>query len=62
MLNAKTIRGSIVGTRLDLQEAMAFAADGKVHTVFSEEKLDHINAIFEKMRNGDIDGRIVVRM
>ena len=35
VLNAKTVRGSIVGTRKDLQEALAFAGEGKVHTTFS---------------------------
>ena len=30
VLNAKTVRGSIVGTRKDLQEALEFAAEGKV--------------------------------
>ena len=28
VLNGYTIRGSIVGTRLDLEEALAFAAEG----------------------------------
>ena len=32
VLNAKTVRGSIVGTRKDLQEALAFAGEGKVAT------------------------------
>ena len=30
VLNGYTLRGSIVGTRLDLEEALAFAAEGKV--------------------------------
>jgi propanol-preferring alcohol dehydrogenase len=30
VLNGITVRGSIVGTRLDLQESLDFAADGKV--------------------------------
>jgi alcohol dehydrogenase, propanol-preferring len=29
VLNGYTIRGSIVGTRLDLEEALAFAAEAK---------------------------------
>ena len=37
--NAKTIRGSTVGTRMDLQEAIAFAAEGKVHTVYTKTSL-----------------------
>jgi propanol-preferring alcohol dehydrogenase len=62
VLNAKTVRGSIVGTRKDLQEAIDFAAAGKVHTVYSEDRLDNINAIFERMRKDEIEGRIVMRL
>ncbi len=62
VLNAKTVRGSIVGTRKDLQEALDFAGEGKVRTVYSEDKLDNINAIFERMRRGTIEGRVVLRM
>lgn len=62
VLNAKTIRGSIVGTRMDLQEAIAFASEGKVHTVFAEDKLENINGIFDRMRKGAIEGRIVMKI
>lgn len=62
VLNAKTVRGSIVGTRKDLQEALAFAAEGKIHTTYSEEKLDNINAVFARMSKGEIDGRVVMRI
>jgi propanol-preferring alcohol dehydrogenase len=60
VLNAKTVRGSIVGTRKDLQEALDFAGEGKVATHYSMDKLDNINAIFGRMKAGAIDGRIVV--
>lgn len=60
VLNRKTIRGSIVGTRQDLVEALQFAADGLVATHYSTDKLDNINAIFDKMKAGNIDGRIVL--
>ena len=62
VLHRKTVRGSIVGTRLDLQEALAFAADGDVHSHYSTDSLDHINAIFDQMRAGTIEGRIVMEM
>ncbi|MDN3922218.1 alcohol dehydrogenase AdhP [Roseateles violae] len=62
VLNAKTVRGSIVGTRKDLQEALAFAGEGKIHTVFSEERLENINAVFERMERGAIEGRVVMRI
>lgn len=62
VLTRKTIRGSIVGTRNDLAEALAFAAEGKVASHFSIDKLDNINAIFERMRQGTIDGRVVMEI
>ncbi len=62
VLNAKTVRGSIVGTRKDLQEALAFAGEGKVHTIYAEDRIDNINAVLDRMRRGAIEGRIVMRM
>jgi propanol-preferring alcohol dehydrogenase len=62
VLNAKTVRGSIVGTRKDLQEALEFAGEGKVHTTYAEDRLDNINAIFKRMKGGDIEGRVVMRI
>jgi propanol-preferring alcohol dehydrogenase len=60
VLNGITVRGSIVGTRLDLQEALAFAGEGKVRATVETAKLENINAIFDRMRQGDIQGRIVL--
>ena len=60
VLNRKTVRGSIVGTRADLAESLTFAADGKVATHYSMDRLDNVNAIFDRMRGGAIDGRVVM--
>jgi alcohol dehydrogenase, propanol-preferring len=60
VLNAKTIRGSIVGTRKDLEESLTFAAEGKVVAHFTTDKLSNINTIFINMREGKIDGRVVL--
>lgn len=62
VLKRITIRGSIVGTRNDLAESLAFAAEGKVQAHFSWDSLDNINAIFDRMRAGTIDGRVVLGM
>lgn len=62
VLNAKTVRGSIVGTRKDLQEALAFAGEGKVRTVYSEDSLDNVNAILDRLRAGQVEGRVVMRV
>jgi propanol-preferring alcohol dehydrogenase len=55
-----TLRGSIVGTRLDLKECLAFAAEGLVSANVSVEPLENINSIFDRMKQGTIEGRIVV--
>jgi propanol-preferring alcohol dehydrogenase len=61
VLRGITIRGSIVGTRLDLQEALAFAADGSVRARIERHAgLKDINAIFEQMASGQIEGRAVL--
>ena len=62
VLMRKTIRGSIVGTRNDLAEALQFAAEGKVASRYSTERLDDINAIFSRMDAGKINGRIVMEI
>lgn len=62
VLKRITIRGSIVGTRQDLAEAIAFAADGKVKATVAPRKLDEINAIFQEMKDGQIEGRVVLSM
>lgn len=62
VLHRKTVRGSIVGTRLDLQEALDFAADGAVKSHASTDSLDNINGIFDQMRAGAIEGRIVMEI
>ena len=60
VLNGITVRGSIVGTRLDLQEALDFAGAGKVKATIATEPLENINQIFARMHAGDIEGRIVI--
>lgn len=62
VLNGITVRGSIVGTRLDLQESIDFAAQGKVKATIETAKLDDINTVFDRMHKGKIDGRIVLDM
>lgn len=62
VLNGITVRGSIVGTRLDLQEALDFAGEGKVKATVHADKLENINAVFDRMIAGQIEGRVVLDM
>lgn len=60
VLKRITLRGSIVGTRKDLAEAVQFAAEGKVRTHIHKSRLEDINAIFADLKGGKVDGRIVL--
>jgi propanol-preferring alcohol dehydrogenase len=62
VLKRITVRGSIVGTRRDLDEAIAFAVEGKVRSEITRAPLADINAIFDRMKSGKIDGRMVLDM
>jgi propanol-preferring alcohol dehydrogenase len=57
-----TVRGSIVGTRKDMAEALDFFARGKIKPTYTVRPLDDINAIFAEMEEGRIDGRVVMDM
>lgn len=55
-----TLRGSSVGTRLDLGEAIGFAARGEVTAIVERQPLSAINRVFDRMRKGKIVGRVVL--
>src|SRR6202789_3618667 len=55
-----TIRGSFVGTRADMAEALAFAAEGKVKADIELQALSSINEIFERLQHGDVPSRVVL--
>lgn len=60
VLKGLTIRGSIVGTRQDMVEALDFYARGLIHPKITTRPLDDINDIFDELAAGRIDGRVVV--
>lgn len=60
VLNRYTLRGSIVGTRLDLEEALAFAAEGKVKATIETVPLESINDVFARLKKGQVNGRVVL--
>lgn len=61
VLKGLTVRGSIVGTRQDMKEALEFYARGQIHPTVSSRDLDEINAVFDEMKHGKIDGRVVIK-
>ncbi len=60
VLKRITIRGSIVGTRQDLTEALAFASEGKVAAHINHTGLDDVNEVFNALKAGRVDGRMVL--
>ena len=58
--NCITIRGSFVGTRGDMAEALAFGAEGKVKADIELQPLTAINSIFERLEHGDVPSRVVL--
>lgn len=62
VLNRITIRGSIVGTRKDLQESIDFAAEGKVKSNVTALDLDDVNSALDDMRANKIEGRMVLNI
>jgi propanol-preferring alcohol dehydrogenase len=55
-----TVRGSFVGTREDMAEALGFAVDGKVRADVEVQPLSAINRVFERLQHGDVPSRVVL--
>jgi alcohol dehydrogenase, propanol-preferring len=58
--NCITVRGSFVGTRQDMAEALAFAFGGKVRADIELQPLSSINQIFDRLEHGDVPSRVVL--
>ncbi len=58
--NCITIRGSFVGTREDMAEALSFAAEGKVKADIELQPLSAINTVFDRLEHGDVPSRVVL--
>ena len=58
--NCITIRGSFVGTRMDMAEALAFAAEGKVKADIELQPLSAINQVLERLEQGKVASRVVI--
>jgi propanol-preferring alcohol dehydrogenase len=58
--NCITIHGSFVGTRQDMAEALAFAAEGKVKADIELQPLSAINSVIDQLARGDVASRVVL--
>ncbi len=55
-----TIRGSFVGNRQDMHEALSFAAQGKVKADIELQPLSAINEVLERLERGEVASRVVI--
>jgi propanol-preferring alcohol dehydrogenase len=60
VVNCITVRGSLVGTREDMAEALAFAAQGKVKADIERQPLSAINKVFDRLDHGQVPSRVVL--
>ena len=58
--NCVTIRGLFVGTRQDMAEALAFAAEGNVKADIELQPLSSIHQILDRLEHGDVASRVVL--
>ena len=62
VLSGKTLRGSLVGTRLDMQECLAFCAERGISVAAAEVPLAEAGAAMAALSAGKVQGRIVLRI
>ena len=58
--NCITLRGSFVGTRQDMVEALAFATTGPVQADNELQTLSAINHIFDPLERGEVAMHVVL--
>ena len=60
VLNCITVRGSLVGIRQDMADALAFANEGKVKADIELQPLSAINQVLERLERGEVAVRVVL--
>jgi propanol-preferring alcohol dehydrogenase len=60
VLKGITVRGSLVGTRADMREALQIAADANITPHIQTRPLESINDVFDQLEVGAVQGRIVL--
>lgn len=60
VLNCITARGSLVGTRKDMADTLAVAAEGKVKADIELQPLSAINDVLDRLQRGDVASQVVL--
>jgi alcohol dehydrogenase, propanol-preferring len=56
----KTIRGTLIGSRKDMEEVIRIATENKLSVVSEAYPLEKANEVLEKLKNSEIDARAVL--
>lgn len=59
VLNGITVKGSIVGTRVDLKEVFELHAAGRTRVIYETRDLASVNDAIEEVERGEVDARLV---
>jgi alcohol dehydrogenase, propanol-preferring len=59
VLNGTKVLGSIVGTRVDLQDVFELHAAGKTEVVYEQRRLEDVNSAIREVETGQVKARLV---
>jgi len=59
-VDEKVIKGSVIGSRKDMKEVLALAADGSKHVICEKYPLRDANGVLEKLKIGKVEARAVL--
>jgi len=54
------IKGSVIGTRLDMQKVLQIASEGKIKVTIQKHQLKEANEVLLKLKRSQIKGRGVL--
>jgi propanol-preferring alcohol dehydrogenase len=59
-VDEKVIKGSVIGSRKDMKEVLALAADGSIEVVCEKHPLSDANEVLAKLKTSKIEARAVL--
>ena len=62
VLAGLTVQGSTIGTRQDMAEALALAANAGIRATIEKQPLESINEVFARLKAGNVLGRVVLEI
>lgn len=62
VIKGVSVRGSLIGTRRDVREALEFVSAGQVTPVIESRPLEDVNNAIAGLRQGQVKGRVALRM